>query len=610
MTSLSETNNGLRLQSPIYYVPDDGKLQHAKKEPLALRVFYVALPFLALHQPFGRAITLTMDSIRTFSSFNQLINEKNSLELLKTAVAIAALAGTIFMHPLGLCISTLYDLGCDITTIIAQFQTEHNQEALYAMLSMSQHLFYLGTMLVGSLEIIALSMLLNMAIEICRSEKEFKKGHLLEAISHLLISAMRFSQAVPYLEKVAYKHDVQGKKQFHNLTKMVAKIRNQTALFFYSSARFLVSAHWQITDFWLETVSLCQDDQSSTAQKIFSTARSAIASIALLPLALGGLALGQTCHFSAFLLTTTPYIHLKDQSEIKKLTDKKLSVFQDNACLTAGGFARMFGGTVKPNEQRVREIAQQIKDQNPDLVCLQEVSDLKDAFTLYQELQGEFADFYLNVGATPFILQNNSGLFVASKIAIKNPKFHSFSDINGAEGMVNKGFLLFSTKIGHFITTHLSPSHDDLKPKAAEIHRRSQEQARILLATEKRSAEDGKPAFVLGDFNINWNNSKNSEYQNSQFFQRLQDQYNQNRKEVSDREATAETEYLIRRNWHHENEAKPDRLILDYFLSFVQPGRSVSITTRKIATFDVDNPQNTISDHAALITEIDLTEIT
>jgi hypothetical protein len=139
----------------------------------------------------------------------------------------------------------------------------HNREAFYAMLSMSQHLFYLGTMLIGSLEIIALSMLINMAIEICRSKKEFQKGHLLEGTSHLIMSTVRFFQSVPYMEKVAYKNNVQGKEQFRILTETAAKVRNQAALFFYSSARFLVSAHWQMTDFLLETVSLCKDDQSS-----------------------------------------------------------------------------------------------------------------------------------------------------------------------------------------------------------------------------------------------------------------------------------------------------------------------------------------------------------
>lgn len=119
MSSSAETTY-LGLKPPAYYAPDD---RISTKNSLAARCFYAALPFLALHKPFGRIITLSVDSLKTVSSFQQLADKKNSKELLKTAIAVSALGGTIFMHPVGLCISTLYDLGCDLTAIIAKFQT-------------------------------------------------------------------------------------------------------------------------------------------------------------------------------------------------------------------------------------------------------------------------------------------------------------------------------------------------------------------------------------------------------------------------------------------------------------------------------------------------------
>lgn len=601
MTSLQKPLYDLKLQIPPYYAPDDTNINHAKKDSLPLRIFYVALPFIALHKPFGRVITLTMDSIKTVSCFTQLIDKRNCQELLKMAVATAALAGSLFLHPLGLCVSTLYDLGCDVTGVIVLLQAGNAHEAIFKLLSMTEHLFYLWTMIAGSLEIIALSMLLNMAVEICRSKKEFQKGNLIEGSSHLLMSLVRFSQAVPYIEKVAYKHEVKGKQLVRSLNETVTKVRNQTAIFFYSSARFLVSAHWKMTDFWIKTISLCKDDQSSNCKKVFSVAKSTISSLVLLPFALGGLALGQACHFSAFLLSTTPFIYMKGKADIKKITDKKLSIFQDNCCFTAGGFSSIFGGTVMSNDQRAQKIAEMIKSNDPDLVALQEVSDLKDALALYQALSEKYSEFYFNTGDTPFILQNNGGLLLASKVAIKDPEFHSFSNIKGTESMVNKGFFLFSTEIGNFISTHLSPSHDDLNPTDAEIQTRSQEQERIFLAAKRRSSENNKPSFVLGDFNINWNGP---EYRRGLLFTESKDRYNQGRKSVSDRDATAETEYLIDNNWHHKKDAKPQHLILDYFLSLFQQDSHFEVTTKKIDTFDVNNPESAISDHAVLMTNI------
>jgi endonuclease/exonuclease/phosphatase family metal-dependent hydrolase len=567
---------------------------------LAIRIFYAALPFIALQKPLGRIITLTTDSIKSFTSLSNLAKKKDTKELLKTIIAISALVSTIFMHPLGLCISTLQDLGCDIATLLNQFQMCSNQEILYSLLSITQHLFYLGTMIAGSLEIIALSMLINMAIEACRSKKEFQKGNLLEGASHLLMSLVRFSQTVPYIEKIAYTHDIKGKNYSRTVNETMAKIRDHLAIHFFRSARFLVTPLWKFTETFLNTVSIYNNNESSTTTKVVSSTKSAFSLIVLLPFAVAGLALGQICHFSAYLLSTAPYIHLKSEAK-EKSSDKNLSFFQLNCCLTSGGFSRWFGGTALPNDQRVLKIAEMIKEKNPDLVCLQEVSDINDAFNLYKELSSEYADFYLNMGPTPCIMQNNSGLFVASKVAIERPDLQSFSDIHGTEGAVNKCFFLFSTEKANFIITHLSPSNDDLNPKNSEIQTRSKEQERILLAANQRSDENSKPTFISGDFNINWNSE---EYRESLLFNKGSDQYNKNRQEVTDQVSTAETEYLINQNWHHNKDTKPQRLILDYFLSFFQRDRPVSTKTIKISTFDVENPEKALSDHAALMTEI------
>ncbi len=595
--SINSLGSRFQITPPPYYDLGDGRVEHVKKDSLSSRVFYAALPFIALHNPFGRAITLTSDALKTVSSFSELIDKKNSKELAKTAIASLSLAATFFMHPIGIIISIMYDFGFDLSDLIINLQSGKLDAVFFALLSISHHALYLATMLGGSLEIIALALLFNMAIEIVRSRKEFLAGKWIEGSSHLLMSLVRFSQAAPYLEKIAYKHNIQGKEAARSLKETIAKVRDKAAAFFYLSGRFLLKAHWKITDMWLETISLCKEKDSPRSQKILSLTRSAFSSLALLPFVIGGLISGQVCHFSAFLLSTTPYIHLQGSAKEKKL-DKKLSFLQLNCGLTAGGFARMFVGTEIPNNERTAFFSKLIKDKNPDLVCLQEVSDLEEAYRLYGELSSDYKEFYFGMGETPFILKNNCGLFVASKEAIENPELHSFSDIKGTESMVNKCYFIFSTKAANFITTHLSPSHDDLNPTESEIQVRSEEQRRIYLAAKQRNAENHKPVFVAGDTNINY---KSPEYRRSPLFNNGKDCYNNGRQIVSDENASCETEYLIRRNWHHDESAKPSRLILDYFLSFFG-GRA---TTRKIATFDVNHPKNAYSDHAAFYTEIE-----
>jgi len=593
------------LREPSYYTLKYSGSSDSKNKTLAnlaKRSFYAALPFIALYRPLGKIITCASDSIRTFSSLSDLTQKKDCRSLLNTIITISALAGTIFMHPLGLCISTFQDLGCDLYAVLELIHDGSYQKAIYSLLSMTSHLCYLGTMLTGSLEIIALSMLLNMAIEFCRSREEFQKGNLIEGTSHLLMSLVRFSQSLPHIEKIAHMHNIKGKNECTKLRDTMDKIRDTAAVFFYRCARFFISPMWISTKIGLDAISFNKNDENSTTQKVYSTTKAVLSLIILLPFSLiVGPTLGQVFHFSAYLLSSSPYIHIKTGAELKP-TDKPLSFFQLNCCLPSGGFAQWFGGLTLPNKQRVLQIAEKIRESAPDIVCLQEVSDLNDAFSLYQELSKEYGEFYFNMGPTPLVFQNNSGLFVASKVSIDRPELHSFSGIEGIEGAVNKCFFLFSTEKANFITTHLSPSKNDLNPTAAKITTRAKEQERILLAASQRSSETSKPTYISGDFNINWGTP---EYRESRLFKECVDQYNRQRLEVSDQEATAETEYLIQRNWHHEKDAKPQRLIIDYFISFSSPEeRTPSIRTSKISTFDINDPKHALSDHAALLTDI------
>jgi hypothetical protein len=153
--------------------------------------------------------------------------------------------------------------------------------------------------------------------------------------------------------------------------------------------------------------------------------------------------------------------------------------------------------------------------------------------------------------------------------------------------MVNKGYFTFSTSVAHFINTHLSPSSIDLLPTKEEHQIRKEEQLRILNRAEEYSSEHAKPIFISGDYNTNM----------GPLFD----------KATYCSEATpqgfSETEYLINRNWNHNTSAQPNGQALDYFLSFFQ---YLKITTKVIPTFNTDLPQNAISDHPALYSEIDL----
>jgi len=593
-----ETLTDIRLHQPPYYPTNEKEYEGVKKESLSIRVFTVALTFLALHKPFGRVITLATESIRSYSTYNELMNTKNIYNVIRALIAVTALAGTYFMHPLGLCISSTYDMGIDFYSFLACVYQSEYQQALSCLISSSHHLIYLGTMVVGSIEIIALSLLINMAIELIKSKKELNKQRWLEFSAYLLMSLVRFSQALPCIDKVAIKYN-RGKQVTKNLKSTVNTIRDRAALYFFKSAHYCMSGLWTTTSLWINSIAYCRQTTTTLTKKVGSIFASSVFSLALLPFSVVGLAAAQLLHFTAFMLCTTPYIHLKGNKAPATNNPDNYSVFQLNGCLPSGGFARMFGGLVKPNGERASNFAKMVRDSHPNLAAFLEASDLLDSLAIYEELKGDFSDIYLNIGATPFVLQNNSGILMASDRPLENISVSSYSGIEGTEAWVNKCLFSFSTQFGHFMITHFSPSKDDLNPTQEEIGTRAKEQDIVLQEARRSHAQDNKPVYVLGDFNILWGSD---EYRRSSLIANGHDAYNQHTDSRNATNATADTEYLVTHNWHGNTESLAQHLIIDYFLALFHTGQQIS--ARRVPVFDVHRPLDADSDHHAIITEI------
>lgn len=465
-------------------------------------------------------------------------------------MGIIALAATFFAHPLGLGIATFYELIRQLPYAM------HSGEAF---LNCLHHAAYLGVLMLGSIEIISVGLLLNMAMEALKAKGEWRKGHVLETIAHLLMSGVRFGQSLPIM---AEKHT-----SIRPLANTVAAIRDRTSSCLYKLARTCITPMWTSTNLWLTTISLCKNRKAFKYQTIASIFSSTIITLALLPFTLAGVAAGHILHFAAFLMATKPFTHLigKGSKELKK----QLSIFQLNCCLTAGGFAKLFGGLALSDKERLAKISEMILNQDPDIIALQEVSDPSSAFALYETLKDKYHDFYLNMGTTPWILQNNSGLFLASKIPVTSARFESFEDIPGTETMVNKGYFTCRLKDLTIINTHLSPSSDDYRPSDSEINARNEEQKRIL---------NEKPNLVLADFNT---------FQGPLF----------DKAAATISSTSCETDYLRERNFNHNPDFKPnEHLFIDHALSF-----GPSLKGKTIATFDTDNPAAAISDHPAIL---------
>ena len=226
-----------------------------------------------------------------------------------------------------------------------------------------------------------------------------------------------------------------------------------------------------------------------------------------------------------------------------------------NVCGLYGGLCMAFGGVKKVND-RMKLIVEKIKEMDADLIALYEVSEPM-ALLLEKKLKSNYLEFYSRIRRDP-LLRLDSGLFIASKQKILNPK-----TINLPLGAMVKR-ALFSFEIGekHFLTTHLQPGS-------------RQED----IATRKRQVEVIKKEFksnsiLMGDLNIE---RGEDEFKDLELDSLAKDSLDASMETATDR-------------FNGDDVAQS----IDYILS----GKDIKL---KVALDKVYDDDNALSDHHALV---------
>ena len=213
----------------------------------------------------------------------------------------------------------------------------------------------------------------------------------------------------------------------------------------------------------------------------------------------GGAALRYlVCH-----LQKEPFVYCRGLAAEKILQNQEFSHLCWNVCCIPGGYAITDGG-VMPWEHRIDRIASRIQEQNVDVVCLYELFDTDAALCLYDQMKGNYAHFYFNVGPRP--IGPASGIFVASKFAIKDPEFSAFPKemLVGRAKNVEKGVFAFDVasenhRFARIFSTHLQHSEECNHPTDAERVARREEMRMIM---EKVDQVRDKAIIVTGDLNL------------------------------------------------------------------------------------------------------------
>lgn len=237
-----------RISEPDYYhreyVNDiDEKPVEDTCGSLCQRVTLVALPFLSLYKPLSFPLSLAMGAMRTWTCMNQLIVSIQQGDLkdvcyqfIQTAIAVIALVGTIFAHPLGMLITTSHDLIIEVYHLLQNLHSGDYQKALENCANIVNNALYLALFLRGGLEIAIASLGVQIMLGLYHSMSEFRKGNHLEGFGHLLMGMIRGNQLAGQVKILQMKwkvesfmkHADQEKNQISKTTTMIDSSRNKT----------------------------------------------------------------------------------------------------------------------------------------------------------------------------------------------------------------------------------------------------------------------------------------------------------------------------------------------------------------------------------------------
>jgi len=320
---------------------------------------------------------------------------------------------------------------------------------------------------------------------------------------------------------------------------------------------------------------------SLLASKIYSLVRIVL----VIPFALQLGFIGIVCRFIANRISPNPFIFkVGDAKEIPLKANP--TIFKWNICGIGGGYPTYQNG-LKPWDERFSEIVAKIKEQDADIVFLEEVYDYKLGDKLFKALKNDYKYFYFNIN--PMAAGAPSGQFVASKIPPKNPRVYSFPSSSNVGRIKFVGKCIFGVDFGKFsfYHTHLQHSEDVHNPHPDEIKARKK-QAEIILKKITKT-ENSNYNILLGDLNM-----KPDELKASPFMRLFKSPLN-----------LGSSSYFPVEKSSKELKSKAEVKECGSFIDYILLQKSIAtISTKLVKAFSLGNPERNLSDHHGLFSKI------
>ncbi len=206
---------------PYYHRQYENDLLEKSSDPsyvdTAKRAVHIAVPFLSLYKPLAGAISLGMGSLRVLTNGVGALNAKDgsscAFQVIQVGLATLALAGTLYHFTLGLYLTTGADLITNLATVFKGLYNREYRQAGEAALQALTSSLYLAIMVLGSLEVILASILVQALVSLYQARDEWQKGRTPEAIAKSLMGMIRLYQAGGQAQLIQKRNRLQTRYQ-------------------------------------------------------------------------------------------------------------------------------------------------------------------------------------------------------------------------------------------------------------------------------------------------------------------------------------------------------------------------------------------------------------
>jgi hypothetical protein len=257
---------------------------------------------------------------------------------------------------------------------------------------------------------------------------------------------------------------------------------------------------------------ILKETYPETVRKIFQIARLTLGIIVCAAVVPFTAPLGAALRGAVAALQSKPYVYYETGRVGKTLPeDRKITLVSHNQCYALAGYG-ITDGQVTPPSDRVRMDANlwKIKELNPDIVCLYEVSDIFDACYLSSHLS-EYP--YIIPVAGMRAIGPTSMIYIASKYLIVEDSiefipFIKGTELTGRSQFSEKGLLSFAIRsqgdkkpFTTVVSTHLQHSEIPDMPDVEERISRVKQMEKVVNKIQEKLGQ-GSVIFT-GDLNQN-----------------------------------------------------------------------------------------------------------